>query len=102
MMQGKHMAGLNWRMFTSPENSQREFRGVKVCSVHPGAVRTELNRYIIDGYPCLVYSMLCICSPLYFLMMKNVWWGTQTNLHCSLMPIEQIENGRYYADCKTK
>lgn len=84
----------------------REFakrvEGVKVCSVHPGAVRTELSRYIIDGFPCLVYSLLCLCSPLYFLMMKNVWWGTQTNLHCCLMPCSDIENGKYYADCKVK
>lgn len=35
-------------------------------------------------------------------MSKSAWWGTQTQLHCCLMPQKDLESGKYYADCKVK
>ena len=65
-------------------------QGVKVCSVDPGPVRTGLNRYMIEGNPCMMYCCLCCCCPLTYLVVRSPFWGAQTSLHCALMPIDQI------------
>ena len=52
---------------------------VKVCSLHPGVVRTELGRYMIDDWSSLKHFIIMkLMLPLQLLMMKSPWWGAQT------------------------
>lgn len=71
---------------------------VKVCSLHPGVVRTELGRYMF-GNKIVEAVFRIVTAPFFYLMTKNPWEGTQTSLHCCLMPFNQIESGSYYSDC---
>ena len=77
-------------------------KNVKVCSLHPGVVRTELGRYMFEGAPVKKVAFLVFGFPFFRLMTKSPWWGTQTSLHCCLIPFEKLESGKYYADCKVK
>lgn len=75
---------------------------VKVCALHPGVVRTELGRYMFENKPVKKAAFLLFGFPFLALMTKNPWWGTQTSLHCCLIPYENLESGKYYADCGVK
>lgn len=75
---------------------------VKVCSLHPGVVRTELGRYMFEGKPVRKAMFMVFGMPFFLLMTKSPWWGTQTSLHCCLIPFDQLESGKYYSDCKVK
>jgi len=58
---------------------------VKVCSLHPGVVRTELGR---NMNKCGLLLQVIFCGPCFCLFTKSPHQGTQTQLHCSLMPWE--------------
>ena len=75
---------------------------IKVCSLHPGVVRTELGRYMFEGrffYKVFVYTVI---APFFYLFTKSPWWGAQTSLHCCLCPFEELQSGLYYSDCVVK
>ena len=72
---------------------------VKVCSLHPGVVRTELGRYMQADSFCI---KCCYYTPIFFYFTKTPWQGTQTQLHCCLVPFEQLQSGKYYMDCKVR
>ena len=85
------------------ENLKQENReNVKVCSLHPGVVRTELGRYMYEGKPVKKFFTYLFIGPLFYLMTKSPYYGTQTSLHCCLTPFDLLENGAYYSDCKIK
>ena len=75
---------------------------LKVVSVHPGVVRTELGRYFHEGLGCCGNFVMKLIFPLIYLLSKSPWYGTQTQLHCCLAPYEHLESGSYYSDCKVK
>jgi hypothetical protein len=87
-------------MFTNELGQRLEGSNVKVCCLHPGVVRTEI---VTDGMVhFLKYLFVPLFFPLIFLMTKNCTQGIQTILHCALVPHENLENGKYYSDCKVK
>jgi len=55
-----------------------------------------------DGKPIKKFCTYFFGGPLFYLMTKSPYAGTQTSLHCCLMPYDAIDNGAYYADCKVK
>ena len=59
---------------------------ILACSLHPGVVRTELGRYMHDT----IWGKIryYFTYPLFSFFTKTPWYGAQTQLHCSLMPIE--------------
>lgn len=62
---------------------------VKACSLHPGVIASDIWRRVPQ--------------PIRWLMtlhMVSNEQGARTNLHCTTMPHEQLESGRYYDDCK--
>jgi retinol dehydrogenase-12 len=67
-------------MFTVELNRLLKDEGsnVKVCSVHPGVVRTELGRYMFEDAPFKKFMFMVFGAPFFFLMTKSPWWGTQT------------------------
>lgn len=76
-------------------------KNVKVCSLHPGVVRTELGRYMFESKIMEAIFMI-LAGPFLYLGSKSPWEGTQTSLHCCLMPFDELESGAYYSDCKVK
>ena len=75
---------------------------VKVCSLHPGVVRTELGRYMFDGKPIMQALFMTFAYPIMLIFTKSPLQGTQTSLHCCLMPFDQLQSGKYYSDCAVK
>ncbi|KAK4525104.1 hypothetical protein GAYE_SCF08G3009 [Galdieria yellowstonensis] len=73
---------------------------VSVYAVHPGAVRTELPRYILSSWwkKLLVTPIL----PLTYLLLKDPYHGAQTQIRCAIDPTLQQSSGKYFADCKEK
>jgi NAD(P)-dependent dehydrogenase (short-subunit alcohol dehydrogenase family) len=73
---------------------------VKTCSLHPGVVRTELGRYMYEGRRCRQIMVYTLIGPIFYFCTKTPWQGSQTQLSCCLMPFGELENGKYYSDCK--
>lgn len=87
-------------LFTKELAKRLEGTNVKVCCLHPGVVRTELMRYMLEKNFLLKIG-LTLAAPFYWLFTKNVEQGSQTSLYCALLPHEKLESGRYYVDCKS-
>jgi len=64
-------------------------------------VRTELGRYMLDGNPAQALLMQ-LGTPIFSIVTKDPESGAQTNLHCCLEEWDNLENGKYYADCEKK
>jgi len=47
-------------------------RNVKIVSLHPGVVRTELGRYMMVGWK---KAALPIIAPVFYLATKPAWYG---------------------------
>jgi len=75
---------------------------VKVVSLHPGVVRTELGRYSIGASCCMTFMFKYIFGCCFFTFTKNPIQGAQTNLHCCLIDWDKLESGSYYSDCAVK
>lgn len=64
---------------------------IQIYSLHPGFVRTE----IFDKGNIRLRGLVTVFS---YLLGKNVYQGTQTNLYCCLA--DDLINGEYYSDCR--
>lgn len=67
-------------------------------SLHPGAVRTELQRNVLDKWWRKLLAGLAY--PLILFTFKNATQGAQTNIYCVLEDDQNLVKGGYYADCK--
>ncbi|CAK90884.1 unnamed protein product (macronuclear) [Paramecium tetraurelia] len=74
--------------------------GIKACSLHPGAVRTELLREIVKNP--LLNAFLILITPFKLLLFKSSLQGAQTTLQCALEDYDKLVDGGYYSDCKLK
>ena len=87
-------------VFTKELQRRLEGTQIKVVSLHPGAVRTELARYILGPvYMKIVYAL---GYPFYWYFTKSALQGAQTTLYCALVDHDKLVPGAYYSDCKTK
>jgi len=75
-----------------------EKANVKAVSVHPGAVRTELSRYLQENI--LLKIVYYVSLPVYYFMVKSAKQGAQTSLYCALEDQDKLKGGEYFADCK--
>lgn len=68
-------------------------------SLHPGAVKTELQRHVDDrhfrGFNILTNAF----ASLFF---KTPEGGAQTSIYCSVDEKLANETGLYYSDCREK
>ncbi|CAD8141675.1 unnamed protein product [Paramecium octaurelia] len=74
--------------------------GIKACSLHPGAVRTELMREVVQNP--ILNVVLKLSTVFYFLLSKSSLQGAQTTLQCALEDYDKLVDGGYYSDCKLK
>jgi retinol dehydrogenase-12 len=83
-------------LFTKKLQQKLERKNVKVVSLHPGAVKTELDRYMNKKW--YIRTFMTLIKPLF----KSVVSGAQTTLQCALEDHEKLASGMYYSDCKVK
>uniref|UniRef100_A0A3B5A3R4 Retinol dehydrogenase 12-like n=1 Tax=Stegastes partitus TaxID=144197 RepID=A0A3B5A3R4_9TELE len=65
--------------------------GVTTYSLHPGAVKTDLQRHV-SGF---LYVVMMVTKPFF----KNPAQGAQTSIYCAVEPSLANETGQYYSDC---
>lgn len=70
--------------------------GVVAVSLHPGAVRTELTRYMGDSLSTLVPILLKIFYPIFCMLTKSPFEGAQTTIHCAIADDVPEHNGCYF------
>lgn len=86
-------------LFTKGLQKRLKGKNVKVVSLHPGVVRTELTRYMREKWYFVVLTT--ILAPFIFIFGKSPVEGAQTTLYCALEDQDKLNNGFYYADCKS-
>ena len=78
---------------------EKEYLGdsLKGASLSPGWVRDSDIWVTLSPVKKFIYYLM---YPILYLTTKNCLEGSQTNLHCSLCPFEELKDGGYYSDCK--
>ncbi|RUS76525.1 hypothetical protein EGW08_015718 [Elysia chlorotica] len=71
-----------------------EGTGVTANSLHPGAVDTELGRYLVTGLPKVMLAS--ILAPF----VKSPAQGAQTSIRLAVDPSLETVSGKYFSDCK--
>lgn len=70
--------------------------GVFTASLHPGAVRTELLRYVGDGIHSIVPMLIKLAHPVFLVLFKSSYEGAQTTIHCAVADGLEKYNGFYF------
>jgi retinol dehydrogenase-12 len=75
---------------------------VTVNALHPGVIKTELGRYLVDTYGLIAVPLQVLLYPIILWVFKSVPQGAQTSIHCAVS--EELNNvsGCYFSDCKQK
>jgi len=74
---------------------------VKVVSLHPGVVTTDLHRnYVTKWYFKVAFTL--VVDPVIYLFGKTPLQGAQTSLYCALEDAEKLQDGAFYSDCKLR
>lgn len=66
------------------------------ASLHPGAVRTELLRYVGDGIHSIVPILIKLAQPVFMVLFKSSYEGAQTTIHCAVADGLEKYNGFYF------
>ena len=84
-------------LFTRELARRLEGTGVTTYVLHPGAVRTELQRHAYK-WPIVGYVFM-ILYPLLRITWKSPSQGAQTSIYCAVA--EELEgiSGKYHEDC---
>lgn len=96
-------------MFTKQMDIEFKAKGitnVKVCSLCPGGVKSDIFR-VLDEYSfCQKMCIYCCCGfcmcSVWNFAMKTIKEGAQTTLECCLVPYEKLESGAFYNACKVQ
>lgn len=80
-------------LFTHELAKKLQGSNVTCYSLHPGAVDTDLARYMNKTLRRFVYR------PIAALFFKDVEAGAQTTLHCALQEGIESLSGRYFSNC---
>ncbi|XP_061940030.1 retinol dehydrogenase 12 isoform X2 [Apis cerana] len=71
-------------------------QNINVYSLHPGVVKTELNRYLDASYFRGARLISSLINPL----MKTSEQGAQTTIYCAVDENAGKESGLYYDNCR--
>lgn len=83
-------------LFTKALAKRLEGTAVTVNAVHPGVVKTELGRYLVQSY------IQKVINPFVYFFFKTPTSGAQTTLAVALDPELEKVTGKYFSDCKIK
>jgi len=75
-------------LFARELQRQHRHQSIVSISLHPGVIRTELQRYI---------SNETLATKTFD---KDIEQGSATQLWCALMPVDELKRGGYYVDCE--
>ena len=90
-------------LFTRELAKRLEGTNVTVNALHPGAVRTELQRYASTTFGFLFSVVMYAVYPIvFFVMFKSPYEGAQTNIYCAVSEEVDGVSGKYFSDCKEK
>lgn len=78
-------------LFAAELNRRLQSAGVTAVSLHPGAIATDLMRYV----PWHVKLAALLSAPA----MKSVPQGAATSVFCAVVPRAELQGGCYYKDC---
>jgi len=73
-------------------------RGVKVVSVHPGFIKTELARSAPTHLKVIMDTMRVILG-VFWDNVKNIPQGAATTVRCVVLPDSELNGGHFYQDC---
>ncbi len=79
-------------LFTRELQRRIDEKEIKVVSLHPGVIKTEVGREFNKWYHRVGMKMLSVFQ-------KNALEGAQTSLYCALEEFERLKPGGYYVDC---
>jgi retinol dehydrogenase-13 len=86
-------------LFTLELSKRFENTSVKVVSVSPGIVFTNLGRYHIQTYGYISYLKLLLMYPLIKYAFKSPSEGAQTSIFCCTEDYDKLKNGQLYRNC---
>ena len=73
-----------------------QYPHLKAVSVHPGGVKTNLGRHMTTGQKI----KFILTNPIIVMSMVSPEEGAATQVMVATVPVEELSNGAYYADCK--
>jgi len=76
-----------------------EGTGVTCNSVHPGIVKTELGRHMLNSDSWFSRLKYAIVWPFLSLIFKTPVHGAQTSIYCAIAPELDEVSGLYFSDC---
>lgn len=76
----------------------KRLKGSNVCvnAVHPGIVKTDLGRHLVNSY------LKRLLDPFTFYFFKTSRSGAQTSIRLAVDPELEKTTGQYFADCKVQ
>lgn len=95
MLDAYNQSKLANNLFTKGLQRRVEKDNIKVVSLHPGVIKTELGRNLVQEKSCKNSFILFVVG----LFQKPVEDGIQTTLQCSLEEHNKLIGGAYYSDC---
>ncbi|XP_069692126.1 retinol dehydrogenase 12-like [Periplaneta americana] len=84
-------------LFSLELSTRLQGTGVNTYSLHPGAVKTELQRHLDDSFFKGAETILKGFATLFF---KTPEEGAQTSIYCSVDEKLADKTGLFYSDCK--
>ncbi|RNA18067.1 retinol dehydrogenase 13-like [Brachionus plicatilis] len=86
-------------LFTLEFNKRYKEEGVMAVSVHPGFVKTEINRHFTEKFG-LRTLLFVVIYPFYVIGSMSSKLGAQTSIHCAVADEIPDDNRIYYRNCK--
>lgn len=88
-------------LFTHELAKRLDGTGIKICSLHPGVIRSGFISNL-TAKNVVLKILLVIFHIFWWFFTKNEQQGAQTTLYCALLQDSELENGKFYADCKVR
>jgi NAD(P)-dependent dehydrogenase (short-subunit alcohol dehydrogenase family) len=95
------------RQYDNFKRPDKANTNIRCFCVDPGLVRTPLLRGFLSFGSILGLLLYLVMWPIWFIVLKSVWEGAQTILHCAMSPIDYSKRGEqgwtsavYYRDCR--
>ena len=95
------------RQFDQYQRPDKAVNNIRCFCVDPGLVRTPMLRGFLSLGSVWGLLLYLIMWPIWYILLKSVWEGAQTTLHCAMSPIDYSKRGEqgwaiagYYRDCR--